>query len=97
MRTRENLAPIHSVYGIVLRVSRMEEPQHALEAPGWIRRGRELAPIFLVPGRPTPVMNREPRGYADGVGVRFKRAHARGEAFRLQPIIMADPAEERTS
>ena len=75
----------------------MEEPQHAFESPSRIRRGRELASILLVSGRPLGRVDREPRGHADRVGVALKCSHARRKTPWLQPIVGADPAKERAA
>ena len=90
----QTIPPIHAVYRIVFRVSGVEEPQHAFESPGGVRRDWKLAPIFLVSGRPVGRVDREPRGHTDRIGAALKCAHTRGKAPWLQPIVGADPAKE---
>ena len=97
MCAHKTISPIDAVDRIIFRVSGMEEPQHALESPRRIWRVRELAPIFLVSGRPLGRMDREQRGDADRVGAALKRTHTGGKAPRLQPIVGADPTKERAS
>ena len=97
MGAHQTVSPIDAIYRIVFRVSGVEEPQHALESPSRIRRGRVLAPILLVSARPVGRVDCEPRGHTDGVWVVFKCAHTCGQAPRLQPIVGADPAKERAA
>ena len=96
-RAHEAVSPIDAIDRIVFRVSGVEEPQHAFESPGRIRRGRKLAPILLVSGRPVGRVDREPRGHADRVGAALKCPHARGKTPRLQPIVGTDPAKQRAT
>src|SRR4029077_15478547 len=62
MRAHQTISPIEAVYWIVFRVSGVKEPQHALESSGRIGRGRVLAPILLVSGRPVGRVDCEPCG-----------------------------------
>ena len=89
----QSATAVDSVDRVVLGVPGVEEPQHALEPPGRIRRGRKFPLILLVPGEAVGGMDREPGGNTDRLGLALECPHTRGKAAGLQPVVGADPAE----
>ena len=94
MGGQERFSPVHAVDGIVFCVSSVEEPQHALESPGRVRRRREFSVVLLAPWWSVCRMDGEIRRHPDRFLPCSKCAHTRRQAARLKPVVGTDPAEE---